>query len=54
MNTERSDMQKNTKPMMDQADSVIDNLGTMNDSISDQLDEARRALDSLSKEMKNQ
>ena len=54
MNTERSNMQNDTKPALQQADSVINNLGTVSDSINDQLKEAQKSLDSLSKALKNQ
>jgi hypothetical protein len=47
MNNERSKVTDDTKPMLQQADSVIGNLGTMTDSISDALNEAKKALDSL-------
>lgn len=53
MNNERSKTMDDTKPMLQQADSVINNLGTMSDSINDALNEARQALDSLKKEMPN-
>ena len=54
MNNERSKTMDDTKPMLQEADSVISNLGTMNDSISDALKEAKQALDSLKKEVPNQ
>ena len=54
MNNERAKAPDDTKPMLDQADSVIGNLGTMSDSINDALNEAKHALDSLRKEMPNE
>ncbi len=50
MDVERSKMDA-VKPGIDQADSVINNLGTMTDSISDALNKAKDALDSLKPKM---
>lgn len=50
MDVERTNIEDATTPILNQADSVIDNLQEMTDSISDELQEAQKQLDSLKKE----